>query len=291
MLLGPRIDRFRDEHTTYIAGHSFPLITLGGFILVMGFMAFNGGSQGSISHVGDGESVGRAVVATLVSCASGGATVLMEFKFFGGHTWSLARIVNGCLTGMVSVASGCDGYTPWMACLIAIIAGNLYLFISRLLVKLKIDDPVDAVAVHCGSGLLGLILSPILRQEGVILTGGSKEAWTMLMWNSIGAVCIIFYYLVISAVFFYTLDKAGLFRVDAKAEVVGLDIVKHNEKAYDYGEISKTYASIRARLHGHSLFCMRRHLKRDVLAGAHQDVGSILAHAKGKREAHVFVFA
>ena len=35
---------------------------------------------------------------------------------------------------------------------------------------------------------------------------------------------------------FMTLDKFGLFRVDAKAEAAGLDIIKHNEKAYDYGE-------------------------------------------------------
>lgn len=45
IILGPRIDRFKGKGTDYISGHSFPLVTLGGFILVMGFMAFNGGSQ------------------------------------------------------------------------------------------------------------------------------------------------------------------------------------------------------------------------------------------------------
>ena len=50
-ILGPRIDRFRDAKSTYISGHSIPLIALGGFILIFGFMAFNGGSQGSISQV------------------------------------------------------------------------------------------------------------------------------------------------------------------------------------------------------------------------------------------------
>ena len=49
--MGPRIDRFRDAKSTYISGHSIPLIALGGFILIFGFMAFNGGSQGSISQV------------------------------------------------------------------------------------------------------------------------------------------------------------------------------------------------------------------------------------------------
>ncbi len=234
-VLGPRIDRFRGKDTTYIAGHSIPLVTLGGFILVMGFMAFNGGSQGSISHVGDGESVGRAVVSTLVSCATGGAVVLIEYKLLGG-TWSLARIVNGCLTGMVSVAGGCDGYSPWMAVVIAAIAGNLYLGISKLMVKIKVDDPVDAVAVHCGSGLLGLLMCPVFRHNGLIMAGATREALDMLLWNFVGALAIIVYYLFASTMLFMTIDKFGLFRVDAKAEVAGLDIVKHNEKAYDYGE-------------------------------------------------------
>ena len=48
IILGPRVDRFRDEESKYIAGHSIPLISLGGFILTFGFMAFNAGSQ--VSH-------------------------------------------------------------------------------------------------------------------------------------------------------------------------------------------------------------------------------------------------
>ena len=45
IVLGPRIDRFRDKKSQYIAGHSIPLVALGGFILIFGFMAFNAGSQ------------------------------------------------------------------------------------------------------------------------------------------------------------------------------------------------------------------------------------------------------
>ena len=45
IILGPRVDRFRDDESKYIAGHSIPLISLGGFILTFGFMAFNAGSQ------------------------------------------------------------------------------------------------------------------------------------------------------------------------------------------------------------------------------------------------------
>ena len=45
IILGPRIDRFRDDNSKYISGHSIHLISLGAFILIFGFMAFNAGSQ------------------------------------------------------------------------------------------------------------------------------------------------------------------------------------------------------------------------------------------------------
>ena len=69
----------------------------------MGFMAFNGGSQASISQPGDGEAVGRAIQATLVACGTGGSTVLLLYKFVVGGTWSLSQIINGCLAGMVDL--------------------------------------------------------------------------------------------------------------------------------------------------------------------------------------------
>ena len=119
-MLGPRLDRFPKIHPTDsaatqskpaaasatrppranpISGHSMPLVSLGGFILITGFMAFNGGSQGSISRPGDGDAVGRAILATMVACGSSGMVVLLANKFFVGGTWSLPAIVNGCITG------------------------------------------------------------------------------------------------------------------------------------------------------------------------------------------------
>ena len=53
---------------------------------------------------------------------------------------------------MVCVSGGCDGYHPMFAALIGLVSGPSYLGISRLMVELKIDDPVDAVAIHLGGG-------------------------------------------------------------------------------------------------------------------------------------------
>lgn len=64
IMLGPRIGRFQVKDEAFIA-HSIPLVSLGAFILIFGFFAFNGGSQASITSPGDGEIVAKAVVNTL----------------------------------------------------------------------------------------------------------------------------------------------------------------------------------------------------------------------------------
>lgn len=59
---------------------------------------------------------------------------------------------------MVSACAGCDAYYPWAAAAVGCIAGMLYLAASMILVKLKIDDPLDAAPVHGVAGKLTLVL-------------------------------------------------------------------------------------------------------------------------------------
>ena len=77
-----------------------PFISLGAFILIFGFFAFNGGSQGGISSSGDGSVVALAITNTLLGCIGGGLAVLFIIKIFNGGKWSLIQLVNGCLSGL-----------------------------------------------------------------------------------------------------------------------------------------------------------------------------------------------
>ena len=43
--IGPRLGRFGNSAQPHMPGHSVPLAGLGGFLLLFGFLAFNGGSQ------------------------------------------------------------------------------------------------------------------------------------------------------------------------------------------------------------------------------------------------------
>ena len=82
-----------------LPGHSVPFISLGAFILIFGFFAFNGGSQAKISDPEDGATVALAIVNTLLGCIGGGLSVLFIIKIFKGGNWSLVQLVNGCLAG------------------------------------------------------------------------------------------------------------------------------------------------------------------------------------------------
>merc|ERR1711936_329124 len=96
--IGPRRGRFSTTGKPIdMPGHSVPLAGLGGFILIFGFLAFNGGSQTQISAAGDGSVVALAIVNTILGAATGGMTVLFVNKFALKQPWSFLMTLNGAL--------------------------------------------------------------------------------------------------------------------------------------------------------------------------------------------------
>lgn len=230
--LGPRIGRF-GPNGKCIEGHSLPLAALGGFILLFGFLAFNGGSQGSISGEGDAEAIATAIINTVISGSSAAMFVLLFQRFPScskNGTWSFSLTLNGALTGMVSACAGCNVLFPWGALITGIIAGPLYLGISSVMELFEVDDPLDAVAVHAGGGIWGLVTVALFKHEGIFFAG--ENAGQILGWNLAGALSIILWSGVICTVMFGSLRYFGWLRVPKDVELKGLDMAKHGEAAY-----------------------------------------------------------
>ena len=59
---------------------------------------------------------------------------------------------------MVSVCAGCDAYYAWTAAILGTISSIIYLMLSLILVTMKIDDPLDAFAIHFGGGMYQLYI-------------------------------------------------------------------------------------------------------------------------------------
>ncbi|KAK7098148.1 putative ammonium transporter 1 isoform X2 [Littorina saxatilis] len=236
LIIGPRIGRFHSESNTTldIRGHSVPFAAMGGFILLFGFLAFNGGSELSISNPGNGANVALSVVNTIISgSVSAFFTMLLQKTgLFGNQRWSLLTTLNGALTGMVAACAGCNVYYPWGAAILGFVAAICYKITSWLMVKMKVDDPLDAVAVHFGGGTWGVIAVAFLNKDNGILLKWDQESGLQLAWQLAGFVAIVLWTGFLSLLMFGILRLAGILRVSEDMERKGLDIPKHGEPAY-----------------------------------------------------------
>ncbi|EJK44947.1 hypothetical protein THAOC_36477 [Thalassiosira oceanica] len=171
MILGPRTGRFYDLRGKPLAEPkempgkcmcvpSFVLKCT--FILWFGWYGFNSGSIISLSLQDNYLVLSHTAVNTTLSAAAGCiaalflSTIISE-RFTGEISFNLQYAMNGCLSGLVSVTASCSVVTSWAAIIIGFLGGMLYIGVSKLLVKRRIDDAVDAVPVHLASGIWGSI--------------------------------------------------------------------------------------------------------------------------------------
>lgn len=130
------------------------------FILWFGWYGFNAGSALKITGPDQEKIISIAAVnTTLAAAASCFSALLANWvvveRQYGEGEFSLTAAMNGCLAGLVAITGGCAVVEPWAAIIIGIIAGVLFLFTSKLLIRFRIDDAVDAVPVHMSNGIWG----------------------------------------------------------------------------------------------------------------------------------------
>jgi len=277
VVLGPRIGRFYDEDGNPLdkpgefAPHSVSLQVLGTFILWFGWYGFNPGSTLFISPSGYGDVAALAAVTTTLAAAAGAVSsmffdTLLGFLSEGEAEYDLTMAMNGCLGGLVGITAGCSTVEPWAAIIIGLIAGVVYVLASKLLVKLKIDDAVDAIPVHFFNGMWGCIATGLFASRRfVTMTYGETYSpglfygdGNLLLCEICGILFIIAWVAVIMGPFFIALNALGMFRVDPIEEKVGLDISHHKGAAYDLtgpaeGDVAEL-AEKRATAHGKSGF-------------------------------------
>jgi len=279
IILGPRIGRFYDEDGNALdKPHSFPphsvaLQVLGTFILWFGWYGFNPGSTLGISPGGYGDIAALCAVTTTLSAAAGSVSALftdtlLGFMSEGEAEYDLTMAMNGALSGLVGITANCSVVEPWAAVLIGLISGVVYVMSSKLLVKLKVDDAVDAIPVHFFNGIWGCIATGLLAaprhtalaySDGHALNCGLFYTNANLLVNEIlGIGFIILWVGGLMTPFFFILNMIGMFRVDPLEEKVGLDISHHKGAAYDLTGPEKDDVDIlaekRATAHGKEKF-------------------------------------
>mmetsp|Transcript_24877 Transcript_24877/g.40304 ORF Transcript_24877/g.40304 Transcript_24877/m.40304 type:complete len:480 (+) Transcript_24877:123-1562(+) len=250
-ILGPRIGRFYDADGNELPEpvsfppHSVALQVLGTFILWVGWYGFNPGSTLGISAAGYGDIAALCAVTTTLAAAAGSVSAMFTDMLItrsktGETMYDITMCMNGALSGLVGITAGCSVCEPWAAFVIGIIAGWVYIGFSTLLVKLKIDDAVDAIPVHFGNGMWGCIATGLFASPGLVDQaygtpnyGAFYGSGKLLGVEICGILFIIGWVGLIMIPYFILLNAAGLFRVDALEEEVGLDISHHKGAAYD----------------------------------------------------------
>ena len=161
-ILGSNSTFLQVSHQHVCAFSFYYIQFLGTFCLWFGWYGFNPGGTLFIASTELGDVASLAAVNTSIGAASGAFSALFTHTIIderrtGLVTYDLTSTMNGCLTGLVAITAPCATVEPWAAFVIGIVAGWVYLFASSLLLKFKIDDAVDAIPVHFGGGMWGLL--------------------------------------------------------------------------------------------------------------------------------------
>ncbi|XP_060063855.1 putative ammonium transporter 1 [Ylistrum balloti] len=233
--LGPRLGRYDDVtgEPRDIQGHSIVLSALGGFILLFGFLAFNVSAAGSLSGEGQGELMSQILVNTIMSGSAGGLVAMVIKYFKGDSKWNLNTTLNGALCAMCAICGPVDSIPTYTAVIIGAVGGVTYIFVSWfVLYKCRVDDPLDAVAVHLGGGLVGVISVAIFHEKVGIIHHWNMESVLTLAWQCVGILAVVTWTGGLCAVMFYSLKAMKILRVPLEFELKGIDLPKHGQSAY-----------------------------------------------------------
>ncbi|UMB53669.1 ammonium transporter [Lutibacter sp. A64] len=218
-LLGARLGKFKkDGSVGAIPGHNMPFATAGVFILWLGWFGFNGGSVLSAAP----GATSLVLVTTCVAAASGGMSAFLV-SLFKYKQFDLSMFLNGILGGLVGITAGADLMSVTDAIVIGFIAGGLIVVGVSFIDRLKLDDPVGAIAVHLICGIWGTLAVGIF---------GDLASWSQLGYQAIGVVSIGVTCLISSYAIIKTLKSTIGIRVSKEEEQEGLDIHEHGMDAY-----------------------------------------------------------
>ena len=186
-----------------------PAVTLGVFIIWLGFLGFNAGSRLSLSGAADAVAVSLVVINTNLASAAGVLAALALSRYVLGRV-DLRAGLNGAISGLVSIAAGPELVVPMWACLIGAVGGAICTFGMRLLERLRIDDEVGAIPAHLGGGVWGSLAV-------CIAAGGHPGVQTA----GIGAVAVFVFSTSLGV--WWLIDKAMGTRISAHVEALGQD--------------------------------------------------------------------
>ena len=214
IVIGPRLGKYVGGKVKGIMGHNMPLLTIGAFLLWLGWFGFNGGSVLSA----DPGLVSFVLVTTSLAAAAG-IIGSMAASWIIQKQPDLSMVLNGALAGLVGITAGADVVSVNWAIIIGLVCGAVAVVSVMTFDRLKLDDPVGATTVHLVCGILGTLFVAVSPDHTI----GPQ----LLGVVSYAVVCFP-----AALILFLILKFTVGIRVSKEEELKGLDLGEHGMEAY-----------------------------------------------------------
>ena len=223
ILLGPRLGRFTESgepaNMAPFAPSSIPLVTLGTFILWMGWYGFNGGSQLALGSYEDATAMSKIFMNTQLAACGGCMAGAIITRLIGGKT-DIVMMLNGALAGLVSITAEPLMPSPLLSIFIGAIGGVIMFYGTQLLNSLKLDDVVGAIPVHMFAGIWGTLIVPFTNPDA---------SYAIQLF---GVVSVCLFVFIFSYIVIYLLKISMGLRISEEAEKLGTDKAEIGVVAY-----------------------------------------------------------
>ena len=223
ILLGPRLGRFTESgkpaNMAPFAPSSIPLVTLGTFILWMGWYGFNGGSQLALGSYEDATAMSQIFMNTQLAACGGCMAGAIITRIIGGKT-DIVMMLNGALAGLVSITAEPLMPSPLLSIFIGAIGGVIMYYGTQLLNAFKLDDVVGAIPVHMFAGIWGTLVVPFTNTEA---------SYSIQL---LGVLSVCLFVFITSYIFIYLLKISMGLRISEEAEKLGTDKAEVGVVAY-----------------------------------------------------------
>ena len=223
IILGARTGRFKKKGEPSpikpFAASSIPLVTIGVFILWLGWFGFNGGSQLAMGTFNDAVAVSKIFINTNLAACGGVLAAAILTRLMVGKT-DVIQMLNGAIGGLVAITAEPLMPSPFAAILIGAAGGAIVVFGTKLLFTLKIDDVVGAVPAHLFAGIWGTLAVPLTNPD---TNFGSQF---------LGVISINVFVFVISIIIWSIMKRTMGIRLSRGAEIKGTDVSEVGVIAY-----------------------------------------------------------
>ena len=223
ILLGPRLGRFTKKGEPApvkpFAASSIPLVTLGVFVLWLGWFGFNGGSQLAMGSFTDAVAVSKIFINTNLAACGGVLAAAVVTRLMVGKT-DVLQMLNGAIGGLVAITAEPLMPTPIVAILIGAVGGMIVVWGTKLLFTMQIDDVVGAIPAHLFAGIWGTLAVPI--------TNPAANFGTQLL----GVISINVFVFIVAYIIWTIMKNTVGIRLSKEGELKGTDVTETGVIAY-----------------------------------------------------------